>query len=73
MYSTVTLISFSKVKSIELLQGAMKKLVMGAINMKLPKDARENIIRTCVLSIRMLEVRMRIRGFELSRLKHTRL
>jgi hypothetical protein len=43
------------VKSIELLQGAMKKLVMGAINMKLPKDARENIIRTCVLSIRMLE------------------
>lgn len=43
------------VKSIEQLQGAMKKLVMGAINMKLPVETRDNLIRTSVLSIRMLE------------------
>jgi hypothetical protein len=48
------------VKSIESLFGSIKKLVMTAINLQLPEEFCNNLARTCVLSVLMMETEMTI-------------
>jgi hypothetical protein len=48
------------VKSIESLFGSIKKLVMTAINLELPREFSESLARACVLSVIMMEFEMTI-------------
>merc|ERR1719247_2521643 len=46
------------VKSIESLFGSIKKLLMTAINLELPREFCESLARACVLSVIMMEFEM---------------
>merc|ERR1719460_3223235 len=48
------------VKSIESLFGSIKKLLMTAINLELPREFCESLARACVLSVIMMEFEMTI-------------
>jgi hypothetical protein len=48
------------VKSIESLFGSIKKLLMTAINLELPREFCESLARACVLSVIMMETEMTI-------------
>merc|ERR1719506_2959424 len=52
------------VKSIESLFGSIKKLLMTAINLELPREFCESLARACVLSVIMMEFEMTISKME---------
>jgi hypothetical protein len=52
------------VKSIESLFGSIKKLLMTAINLELPREFCDSLARACVLSVIMMEFEMTISKME---------